>query len=217
MIELRNVTKRYSIHHGRSHREVLKGVNLRVQAGERWGILGRNGAGKSTLIRIISGSDKPHSGEVIKTMSVSWPLAFGGTFQGSLTGKDNVRLIARIYDVDYRKTLDLVEDFAELGAYLDEPVKSYSSGMASRLAFAISMSIEFDCFLIDEGMSVGDHRFHQKCNVELFEKRGDRAMIIVAHQTDLIRNVCTHAAVLENGVLKTCETVEDAIRLYESL
>ncbi|AOJ30640.1 ABC transporter ATP-binding protein [Burkholderia metallica] len=217
MIELRNVTKRYSIHHGRSHREVLKGVNLRVRAGERWGILGRNGAGKSTLIRIISGSDKPHSGEVVKTMSVSWPLAFGGTFQGSLTGKDNVRLIARIYNVDYRKTLDLVEDFAELGSYLDEPVKSYSSGMASRLAFAISMSIEFDCFLIDEGMSVGDHRFHQKCNVELFEKRGDRAMIIVAHQTDLIRNVCTHAAVLDNGVLKTCETVEDAIQIYESL
>ena len=217
MIELRNVTKRYSIHHGRSHREVLKGVNLRVRAGERWGILGRNGAGQSKLIRIISGSDKPHSGEVIKTMSVSWPLAFGGTFQGSLTGKDNVRLIARIYNVDYRKTLDLVEDFAELGAYLDEPVKSYSSGMASRLAFAISMSIEFDCFLIDEGMSVGDHRFHQKCNVELFEKRGDRAMIIVAHQTDLIRNVCSHAAVLDNGVLTACETVENAIQIYESL
>ena len=217
MIELRNVTKRYSIHHGRSHREVLRGVNLRVQAGERWGILGRNGAGKSTLIRIISGSDKPHSGEVVKSMSVSWPLAVGGTFQGSLTGKDNVRLISRVYNVDYRKALDLVEDFAELGAYLDEPVKSYSSGMASRLAFAISMSIEFDCFLIDEGMSVGDHRFHQKCNVELFEKRGDRAMIIVAHQTDLIRNHCSHAAVLDDGVLKACETVDEAIQIYESL
>ncbi|EKS9799914.1 MULTISPECIES: ABC transporter ATP-binding protein [Burkholderia] len=217
MIELRNVTKRYAIHHGRSQREILKGVNLRVEAGERWGILGRNGAGKSTLIRIISGSDRPHSGDVIKNMSVSWPLAFGGTFQGSLTGKDNVRLISRVYDVDYRKTLELVEDFAELGAYLDEPVKSYSSGMASRLAFAISMSIEFDCFLIDEGMSVGDHRFHQKCNVELFEKRGDRAMIIVAHQTDLIRNHCNRAAVLEDGVLRACETVEEAIQIYESM
>ncbi|WP_321884427.1 ABC transporter ATP-binding protein [Paraburkholderia bannensis] len=217
MIELRNVSKRYSIHHGRSHREILKSVNLCVRPGERWGILGRNGAGKSTLIRIISGSDRPHSGEVIKNMSVSWPLAFGGTFQGSLTGKDNVRLISRVYNVDYRRTLDLVEDFAELGPYLDEPVKSYSSGMASRLAFAISMSIEFDCFLIDEGMAVGDHRFHQKCNVELFEKRGDRAMIIVAHQTDLIRNHCSHAAILENGELKVCETVEEAIQIYESL
>ncbi|ARF86443.1 capsular polysaccharide ABC transporter ATP-binding protein KpsT [Burkholderia cenocepacia] len=113
--------------------------------------------------------------------------------------------------------LALVEDFAELGGYLNEPVKSYSSGMASRLAFAISMSIEFDCFLIDEAMSVGDHRFHQKCNHELFEKRGDRAMIIVAHQTDLIRNHCSHAAVLENGILKICETVDEAIQIYESL
>lgn len=150
-------------------------------------------------------------------MSVSWPLAFGGTFQGSLTGKDNVRLVSRVYNIDYRKALRLVEDFAELGPYLDEPVKSYSSGMTSRLAFAISMSIEFDCFLIDEGMAVGDHRFYQKCNVELFEKRGDRAMIIVAHQTELIRNHCSHAAVLEGGVLTVCDTVEDAIRIYESL
>lgn len=217
MIELRNVCKRYPIHHGRSHREILKGINLRVRSGERWGILGRNGAGKSTLIRIISGADRPHSGEVIKTMSVSWPLAFGGTFQGSLTGKDNVRLVSRVYNIDYRKALRLVEDFAELGPYLNEPVKSYSSGMTSRLAFAISMSIEFDCFLIDEGMAVGDHRFYQKCNVELFEKRGDRAMIIVAHQTELIRNHCNHAAVLEGGVLTVCDTVEDAIRIYESL
>nr|WP_277396903.1 ABC transporter ATP-binding protein [Burkholderia sp. Tr-20390] len=214
---MRNVCKRYPIHHGRSHREILKSINLRVRSGERWGILGRNGAGKSTLIRIISGADRPHSGEVIKTMSVSWPLAFGGTFQGSLTGKDNVRLVSRVYNIDYRKALRLVEDFAELGPYLDEPVKSYSSGMTSRLAFAISMSIEFDCFLIDEGMAVGDHRFYQKCNVELFEKRGDRAMIIVAHQTELIRNHCSHAAVLEGGVLTVCDTVEDAIRIYESL
>ncbi|MGT3784153.1 hypothetical protein ACVTE8_16500, partial [Staphylococcus aureus] len=132
-------------------------------------------------------------------------------------GKDNVRLISRVYDVDYQKTLALVEDFAELGAYLNEPFKSYSSGMASRLAFAISMSIEFDCFLIDEGMSVGDHRFQQKCNVELFAKRGDRAMIIVAHQIDLIRNHCNHAAVLDGGVLKVCDTVEDAINMYHSL
>lgn len=217
MIELRNVYKRYPIHHGRAEREVLKGINFRIQSGEKWGILGRNGAGKSTLIRIISGSDRPHSGEIVKTMSVSWPLAFGGTFQGSLTGKDNIRLISRVYDVDYRKTLEMVEDFAELGGYLNEPVKSYSSGMASRLAFAISMSIEFDCFLIDEGMSVGDHRFHQKCNVELFEKRADRAMIIVAHQTDLIRNHCDHAAVLNKGVLEICDTVDEAIKIYESL
>lgn len=217
MIKLENICKYYTVKHGSSRRQVLKNINLRVAQGEKWGILGRNGAGKSTLIRIISGSDLPHSGKVTRDMSVSWPLAFGGAFQGSLTGKDNVRLITRIYNVDFNKTLQLVDDFAELGPYLNEPVKTYSSGMASRLAFAISMSIEFDCFLIDEGMSVGDHRFHQKCNVELFEKRGDRAMIIVAHQTDVIRQHCDHAAVLENGQLVVYDDVNAAIHAYETL
>lgn len=217
MLQLTNICKSYPIHHGRSERVILDNINFKVNPGEKWGILGRNGAGKSTLIRVISGADIPASGAVIRDMSISWPLAFGGAFQGSLTGRDNVKLISRIYNVDFNKTLALVEDFAELGQYLNEPVKGYSSGMSSRLAFAISMSIEFDCFLIDEGMSVGDHRFHQKCNVELFEKRADRAMIIVAHQTDLIRAHCDHAAVLENGHLTVCNTVDEAISIYESL
>ena len=217
MIELTDIYKYYPIHHGRAKRVVLDGINLRVNSGEKWGILGRNGAGKSTLIRVISGSDLPHSGRVTRNMSISWPLAFGDAFQGSLTGKDNAKLIARVYNVDFEKTLEIVENFAELGNYLNEPVKSYSSGMRSRLAFAISMSIEFDCFLIDEGMSVGDHRFHQKCNFELFEKRKDRAMIIVAHQTDIIRAHCDHAAVLECGKLRVYDRVDDAIAAYEAL
>lgn len=217
MLELIDICKSYPIHHGRSTRQILDRVNLTVRPGEKWGIMGRNGAGKSTLIRIMSGSDRPHSGTIRKDMSVSWPLAFGDAFQGSLTGKDNARLISRVYGVDYAKTLDMVESFAELGAYLGEPVKNYSSGMRARLAFAISMAIEFDCFLIDEAMSVGDHRFAVKCDVELFEKRGDRAMVIVAHQTDLIRNHCDHAAILEQGRLTVYESVEAAIQAYENL
>jgi len=217
VLQLNDIYKSYPVHHGRSERTILKGVSFRIERGEKWGILGRNGAGKSTLIRIISGSDKPQSGSVVSDMSISWPLAFGGAFQGSLTGKDNVRLITRIYGIDFNKTMEIVEDFAELGTYLNEPVKNYSSGMASRLAFAISMSVEFDCFLIDEGMSVGDHRFHKKCDYELFEKRADRAMIIVAHQTDLIRNHCDHAAVLHNGILTSYKNVEEAIQIYETL
>ncbi len=217
MIELVDVCKTYPIHHRRAVRLVLDHVNLRVNAGEKWGVLGRNGAGKSTLIRVISGSDRATSGQLSKNMSVSWPLAFGDAFQGALTGRDNTKLISRVYGVDFKKTLDFVEDFAELGFYLNEPVKSYSSGMRSRLAFAISMSIEFDCFLIDEAMSVGDHRFHDKCNAELFGKRGDRAMIIVAHQTDLIRAHCNRAAVLERGRLTTYKNIEDAITIYENL
>lgn len=217
MLELKNVCKSYPIHHGKSERLILNNVNLRIERGEKWGILGRNGAGKSTLIRLINGVEKPQSGTITNDMSISWPLALGSTFQGSLTGRDNVKLVSRIYNVDFKKTLALVEDFTELGAYLNEPVKSYSSGMSSRLAFAISMSVEFDCFLIDEGMSVGDHRFHQKCDIELFEKRGDRAMIIVAHQVDLIRAHCDHAAVLDKGHLTVCDSVDEAIRIYEGL
>ncbi|OIQ86545.1 polysialic acid transport ATP-binding protein KpsT [mine drainage metagenome] len=217
MLQLLDICKSYPVNHGRSHRQILKNINLRVLPGEKWGILGRNGAGKSTLIRVISGSDRPHSGRIIKTMSISWPLAFGDAFQGSLTGRDNSKLIARVYGVDEARTLAMVEEFAELGSYLNEPVKNYSSGMRSRLAFAISMAIEFDCFLIDEAMAVGDHRFKEKCDHELFEKRADRAMLIVAHQTDIIRNYCDHAAVLEGGKLVIHESVENAISAYESL
>lgn len=214
---MENLTKYYPIHHGRDKRAVFSGLNLTVRKGEKWGIMGRNGAGKSTLIRIISGSEDPTEGTIHRGMRVSWPLAFGGAFQGSLTGKDNVRLISRLYGVDYHEALDYVEDFAELGVYLGEPVKSYSSGMQSRLAFAISMAIEFDCYLIDEILAVGDHRFTEKCNVDLFEKRADRGLLLVTHQTETVRAHCNRAAVLAEGKLHTFEDVGEAIALYESL
>ncbi|AOV18575.1 ATP-binding protein [Acidihalobacter aeolianus] len=217
MLEIDNVTKYYPVNHGRDKRLILDRINLRVRKGEKWGIMGRNGAGKSTLVRIISGSEHPNGGEVRRGMSVSWPLAFGGAFQGSLTGRDNTRLIARVYGINYKKMLAYVEEFSELGAYLGEPVKSYSSGMSARLAFAISMSIEFDCYLIDEILSVGDHRFTEKCNTDLFEKRSDRAMIMVSHQTDLIKNYCTKAAIIDSGKLTIYEDVEEAISIYREL
>lgn len=217
MLQVRNLTKYYPIHHGRSKRMILDSVNLTIKPGEKWGILGRNGAGKSTLVRVISGSESANSGEIIRGMSLSWPLAFGGAFVGSLTGKDNVRLIARVYGVDYAKMLAYVEDFAELGDYLGEPVSNYSHGMQARLAFAISMAIEFDCYLIDEVMAVGDHRFTEKCNQDLFENRADRAMIIVSHSPEVIRAHCDHAALLENGLLQISESVEEAIEKYQNL
>lgn len=217
MLELVDVTKHYPSRHGKSKNLILNKINLIVRPGERWGILGRNGAGKSTLIRIISGSELQNSGRVNRFMSVSWPLALGDSFQGSLTGRDNVRLISRLYNVDFQKTVSFVQDFAELGKAISEPVKTYSSGMRARLAFAISMAVEFDCFLIDEALSVGDHRFTEKCNYELFGKRGDRAMIIVAHQKNVIREYCTHAAILDQGSLIVSKSIDDAISIYESL
>lgn len=212
MIRLDGVGKSYPTRGGPV--EVLRNVNLTVAPGEKVGILGRNGAGKSTLIRLISGAELPTSGTVESSMSVSWPLAFGGAFQGSLTGLDNLRFICRIYGVDFEDRVAFVEDFSELGIYLREPVKNYSSGMRARLAFAISMVIEFDCFLIDEIVAVGDARFHEKCNHQLFVERADRAMIIVSHDATYIREHCSRAAVLIAGELHEQPSLEQAFDFY---
>lgn len=212
MIELKNISKTYMTRSGPIR--VLKDVNLTVDRGERVGILGRNGAGKSTMIRLISGAELPTGGTVYRDMSVSWPLAFGGAFQGTLTGYDNLRFICRVYGVDWHDKKAYVEEFSELGIYLREPVKSYSSGMRARLAFAISMVIEFDCFLIDEIIAVGDTRFHHKCGEELFVKRGDRAMIIVSHEASYIREHCNRAAVLHQGELVHFDDIDAAYDFY---
>lgn len=212
MIRMKSVGKTYPTRIGPV--PVLKDVNLTVHHGERIGILGRNGAGKSTLIRLMSGAELPTRGSVQRDMSVSWPLAFGGAFQGSLTGYDNLRFICRIYGVEPEGKIGFVEEFSELGIYLREPVKSYSSGMRARLAFAISMVIEFDCFLIDEIIAVGDARFHDKCHHELFERRGDRAMIIVSHSAEYIRQHCTRAAVLVDGRLHHANSLDEAFAFY---
>lgn len=212
MIELVNVTKQYRVRNG--VHTVFRDVNLEIAHGEKIGILGRNGAGKSTMIRLLSGAELPTRGRVLRRMSVSWPLAFGGAFQGSLTGKDNVRFICRVYGADPAAVMPMVEDFAELGRFLREPVKTYSSGMRARLAFAISLAIEFDCFLIDEVISVGDARFHQKCQTELFEKRKDRAMVIVSHEVHNIREHCDRACVLHAGTLHPFPDVDTAYAFY---
>lgn len=212
MIEVLNLSKRYHTRSGDV--TVLDSINLTINAGERIGILGRNGAGKSTLIRLISGAERPTSGSIRRYMTVSWPLAFGGAFQGTLTGLDNLRFICRIHGVEAGDKVSFIQEFSELGKYFYEPVKTYSAGMRARLAFAISMVVEFDCFLIDEVVAVGDARFNKKCNVELFEKRADRAMIIVSHQPNYVLEHCTRAAVLNNGKLDVYADVEEALSVY---
>jgi capsular polysaccharide transport system ATP-binding protein len=215
MIRLNDVCKVYPIRQGSI--SVLTDVNLKIRPGEKVGILGRNGAGKSTMIRLISGAEQPSSGKITREMSVSWPLAFGGAFQSALTGLDNLRFICRIYGKKAEDKIDFVQEFSELGRYLREPVRSYSSGMRARLAFAISMVVEFDCFLIDEIVAVGDARFHQKCHVELFEKRRERAMIIVSHDTAYIREHCDRAVVLWQGKLHDFATTDEAYSFYSEM
>lgn len=199
MIKLENVHKVYPTRAG--DRMVLDNISFVLDRGEKLGILGRNGAGKSTLVRLVSGAERPTAGEISRTMSVSWPLAFGGAFQNALTGLDNVRFISRIYKQKADNNIDFVYDFTELGAYLREPVRNYSSGMRARLAFAISMIIEFDCYLIDEITAVGDAKFYEKCENELFTKRRDRAMLIISHDLEYVRKHCQRFAVIHEGAL----------------
>ena len=214
MIQLDNVSKQYGTRLGQ--RTVLDRINFSLARGRNMGILGRNGAGKSTLIRLLSGAEQPTSGRIHRGMSVSWPLAFTGAFHANLTGLDNLKFVCRVYGVDWKPLVPFVEDFTELGVYFREPVVHYSVGMTMRLAFALSMAIEFDCFLIDEGLSVGDSRFGDRCHVELFQKRKDRAFILVSHDPNIIKAYCERACVLHRGQLHEFDRIEDAYDFYEN-
>ncbi len=214
MIRVDNVCKTYHTRFGK--RQVLNRVSLQLDRGRNLGILGRNGAGKSTLIRLLAGAERPTSGRIHRGMSVSWPLAFGGAFQTHLTGLDNLKFVCRIYGVDYKPLVSFVEDFTELGVYFREPVSHYSMGMVSRLAFALSMAVEFDCFLIDEAMVVGDARFHERCHYELFQKRRDRAFVLVTHDANSIRTYCENACVLHEGRLFQFDSVDHAYEFYDA-
>lgn len=215
MISCQNICKSYR--HGSHRKRVLSDVNLIVEKGDRIALLGRNGAGKSTLIKLIGGVELPTSGSINYDMTVSWPLGFSGGFQGSLTGYDNARFIARIYERNYADIRAFVEDFTELGRQLKMPVKTYSSGMRARLAFALSLAIEFDCYLIDEIILVGDQNFHRKCHYELFEKRSDRTMILATHSTDLVRELCNRAVLIHGGQATTYDDVNLAVETYATL
>jgi ABC-type polysaccharide/polyol phosphate transport system ATPase subunit len=215
MITVDHVSKSYPTRSGNV--PVLRDISFSVAPGEKVAILGRNGAGKSTLVRLISGAERPTTGEIWREMTVSWPLAFGGAFQNSLTGLDNMRFICRIYGIDWESRVEFVKEFSELGRYLAEPVRSYSSGMRARLAFAISMVVEFDCFLIDEIVAVGDARFHEKCHVELFERRADRAMIIVSHDAPYVRDHCQRVGVLHEGQLRMFDDIDEGYRHYSDV
>src|SRR5205823_14388290 len=201
---------------GRVHRAVSD-VSFSVARGEKLAVLGRNGAGKSTLIRLLGKVELPTSGTIEQTMSVSWPLALQGGFQGSLTGNDNMRFIARIYNKPFDEIKSYVEDFAELGKYLSEPVKIYSIGMRSRFAFALSLAIDFDCYLIDEVIAAGDQRFHRRSHEELFEKRADRSLILASHIGEVVRSYCTSALILHRGRGKVFSDLDLGLQIYNDL
>ena len=179
MIRLRNVTKTYRMKAG--HRLILDDLSVDFVPGVNVGILGRNGAGKSTLMRIIGGAIAPDRGTVERTSRVSWPIGFKGCFHGSLTGRENLRFVCRIYKADIRQVTSFVEDFTELEDYLDMPVKTYSSGMVAKLAFGLSMAIGFDFYLIDELTAVGDASFRQKSQRVFLERKSTSTARSRAH------------------------------------
>lgn len=215
MLSVSDLAKVYPT--ARGSRLIFSGASFKLARGERLAILGRNGQGKSTLMKIIGGVTPPTRGRVRWTMSNSWPIGFGGAFQGGLTGLDNIRFIARVYDRPIDRTTELVEAFAELGEQLAEPVRFYSSGMRARLAFGLSLAIEFDCYLIDEVFAVGDALFRDKCEREMFGQRSDRAFVIASHDMDFIRSHCQRALIIEGGRVKAFDDLDLAIEIYASI
>jgi capsular polysaccharide transport system ATP-binding protein len=215
MIEFNNVTKIYESH--RRRKVVLNNQSFSLAPGRALGIVGPNGAGKSTLTRLIAGIEYPTSGTIKRTMSVSWPLGFAGAFQGSLTGADNTRFIARIYGKSFRTLLDYVEDFAKLGHYINIPVKTYSFGMRARLAFAVSLAIDFECYLVDEVTAVGDSSFGKRCEIALNERRKKGSLVMVSHNPHTLRAYCDSGAILMNGVLTFFPTIDETIDAYDRL
>ncbi|MGH7097157.1 MAG: ABC transporter ATP-binding protein [Stellaceae bacterium] len=216
MIKVTGLTKDYRTEEGKWHR-VLSDVSFTVERGAKVAILGRNGAGKSTLIRLVGGLELATRGTIERTMSLSWPLGFTGGFQGSLTGNDNMRFIARIYNKPFDELKAFVEDFAELGKFMAEPVKTYSTGMRARLGFALSLAVDFDCYLIDEVIAVGDQRFQRRSYEELFEKRADRTLILASHEVATVQSYCTSALVLHRGRGKVFSDLELALEIYNDL
>jgi len=215
MIEMRNLCKTFVLNGRR--KVVADNITVRFPDKTAVAILGRNGAGKSSLLKILSGSLEPDSGEVITRGTISWPVGFAGSFHPDLTGLQNVRFIARVYGVDTGALVDFARDFAELGQHFNLPVRSYSSGMKSRLAFGISMGIHFDTYLVDEVTAVGDASFRKKADALFAARVKQSAAIMVTHAIGQVRRLCHHAAVLEDGHLYYYTDVEDAIAHHQAL
>jgi capsular polysaccharide transport system ATP-binding protein len=215
MIYLSAVSKHYIIEKHR--RVVLDNASINFEAGKSYAVLGINGAGKSTLIRLLAGTEFPNRGKITRTVRVSWPLGFSGGLHPNMTGRQNVQFVARAYGVDERRTSAYVEDFAEIGPYIDAKVMTYSSGMIARLAFGLSMAIPFECYLIDEVLGVGDARFQARCKAEFDSRRRNADIIMVSHDMSALTTYCGRAVVVADGRLYEFDNVERGIEIYKRL
>ncbi len=215
MIEIRNLTKSYRTKNGRKY--VFKDLNATIPTLKSVALIGRNGAGKSTLMRILGGIDYPDSGEIITDQSISWPLALASGFQGSLTGRENVKFVCRIYgdEASIREKAEWIKAFSGIGDYFEEPVKTYSSGMKSRLAFALSMAFRFDVYLVDEITAVGDQAFRKQSEQAFEEMRSRSSVIMVAHNMNVLKKHCDMAILLADGSATVYDDINEAIEIYQ--
>lgn len=217
MFELRNVTKSYLTPNGR--RYVFRNLSLAIPPGKNIGLIGRNGAGKSTLMRLLGGADVPDSGIIATDRSISWPVGLTGGFQGSMSGRDNIKFICRVYGATgeaMREKIRYVQEFAEIGDWIDEPIKTYSSGMRSRVAFGLSMAFDFDYYLIDEVMSVGDAQFKRKCADVFKEKLQKANVVLVSHSMPEIEKLCDIVLLVRDGGIQVFNDVAEGIKAYNS-
>lgn len=212
MIELHNVSKSYRVKGVSKH--VIKHLTFTFPRDRNVAIIGPNGVGKSTLMRLIAGAEPPDTGRIIRHGHVSWPLGFSGGFNGSMTGIENIRFVARIYGIDIDATIDSVRDFAELGPSLGLPISTYSSGMRARLAFGMSLAIDFDCYLIDEVIAVGDKNFQEKSKAAFKEKLPHARIILVSHSMGKIREYCDCGLLMMPDGIWYYDELEDLIAAY---
>ena len=214
MIKVKNVYKRYHNHHGSDW--VLKDINFEIPNNVSVGLVGRNGAGKSTLLRLIGGMDSPDRGEIISDSRISWPIGLSGGLQGSMTGRQNVRFVARVHGNNdgIASIIKQVEDFAELGSAFDEPVKTYSSGMRSRLNFGLSLAFDFDVYLSDEATAVGDRSFREKATKAFRDRTGKASIVMVSHSESILKDLCQAGIFLDKGRAIWFDDINDAISHY---
>jgi len=215
MIELIDLWKTYRLRGRETH--VARGLNARFETGRSVALLGRNGAGKSSLLRMIAGTMDPDHGQIVSDGSISWPVGFSGSFHGDLTGAQNTTFIARVYGVDTAELREIVADFAELGQHFHQPVRTYSSGMKSRLAFGVSMGIKFDTYLVDEVTAVGDASFRRKSHAVFVERMKTSSAILVSHEMRQLRQFCDSGIVLADGRISYFEDLDEAIALHNKL
>ena len=213
MLTLDRVTKSY---HLKGIRKVIfDELSFTFPEGKNVGIMGKNGAGKSTMMRLLAGTELPDRGHIYRSEKVSWPLGFAGGFNGSMTGIENIRFVSRIYGQDTDRVIDYVTEFAELGSSLRLPIKTYSNGMKARLAFGLSMAIDFQIYLIDEITAVGDASFKAKSRAVFRDKLTDSQIIMVSHAPSTIKQYCDCGLLLVNGQVTFFPTVEELLEAYK--